>query len=71
MQQASICPNCGVDAQNRVWEKLRGVHGPVSVKTDGHIFAGSPISVLICKQCGYVQLFVSPQDFYKGKLLGK
>lgn len=60
------CPNCGADAQHRVWEKVDGVHGPLSVTSDGHNFIGSTITALVCKNCGYVQLFVSPQGFYKG-----
>jgi len=68
-QPSQTCPNCGADAQHRTWQALKGVHGPVNVKTDE--FFGSPVTALICKQCGYIQLFVSPQKFYKGKLLDK
>ncbi len=59
------CPNCGADSQYRIWEKVKGVHGPISVASDVHQIIGSPITALVCKRCGYVQLFVSPQDFYK------
>ena len=66
VQPVQACPNCGAEAQQRTWERVNGVHGPVHVTTDGHRFLGSVVAALVCKKCGYLQMFVSPQDFYQG-----
>ena len=68
-QPAQTCPNCGAGAKYRTWESVRGTHGPLHVTSDAHHIVGSVMEALVCKQCGYVQLFVSPQDFYKGEKL--
>lgn len=68
-QPLQPCPNCNADAQYRTWEKIRGVHGPLSVTSSGHKFIGSKVIALVCNKCGYVQLFISSEGFYKGKRL--
>jgi hypothetical protein len=65
-QSIQKCPNCEADPRYRIWENIHGVHGPISVTSDSHRFMGSNVKALVCKQCGYIQLFINPKDFYKG-----
>lgn len=61
------CPNCGVDGGNRTWRDITGgnayVRGGLRIRSDAHHFNGSEVVALVCKNCGYVQLFTDPQDF--------
>jgi rubrerythrin len=67
MQPSSSCPNCGAENRYRTWREISGgsqiYRGPLKVKTDAHAILGSMIWAFVCKQCGYVQLFVNPGDF--------
>ena len=60
------CPNCDADASYRTWENVNGTHGSLHITSDAHRFLGSKVKALVCKQCGYIQMFINPQDFYKG-----
>lgn len=66
-QPIQKCPNCEADPQYRIWENIHGVHGPIYVPSDAHRLVGSAIKALVCKQCGYIQLFMNPNDFYRKK----
>ncbi len=63
---AQACQNCHAEAKYRTWENVHGAHGPLSVSSD--TFMGSTLTALVCRKCGYVQLFVSPQMYYNGEL---
>ena len=60
---APPCPYCGEDGSKRTLKSLRTPHGELSVLSDAHSIMGSEIFALVCKSCGYVQLFTNPQDF--------
>ena len=56
------CPVCGAEPQNRTWSKLV-YENYTKVRTPKHKMVGSSLTPLVCTQCGYVQLFVDPNDF--------
>jgi predicted RNA-binding Zn-ribbon protein involved in translation (DUF1610 family) len=56
------CPNC--QGQYRVWRDVITRDG-LCIRSDAHAIVGSPVQALVCTDCGYIQLFVDPQDFNK------
>lgn len=56
------CPVCGADSQYRVWRGYAG-EGSVQIRSEKHAILGSVAKPLVCMVCGYVQLFVNPDDF--------
>lgn len=62
-KQTGPCPNCEADRSKRIWKEVTGGSDYVRISSDAHKFNGSEVSALVCKTCGYVQLFVNPQDF--------
>ncbi len=60
---ATPCPNCQADGTRRTWRTVTYV----KVFSDAHKLNGSEIMALVCANCGYIQLFTSPQDFTTGK----
>jgi predicted nucleic-acid-binding Zn-ribbon protein len=67
MFSTSACPNCGADSRDRVWTEGSGglglYRGPLKIRTDANKIIGTELQALVCKQCGYVQFFVSPLVF--------
>ena len=58
------CPVCGAEPQNRTWSRF--VSGNYThIISEQHKIVGSILTPLVCTQCGYVQLFVDPNDFRK------
>ncbi len=62
-KQTGPCPHCGADANRRTWREVTGGNASVRIRSDAHKFNGSEVLVLVCKVCGYVQVFTDPQDF--------
>ena len=63
------CPVCGASPEARSWRNFVGSNsgnGYTNIISDKHSILGTRINPLVCSQCGYVQLFVNPQDF-RGK----
>jgi rubrerythrin len=60
--QPAPCPVCGAQPAYRIWGKTMG-YGGVLLASKKHPFNGSPAKPLVCTVCGYVQLFVDPNDF--------
>jgi predicted nucleic-acid-binding Zn-ribbon protein len=67
MQKITECPNCGAESAKREWTEANGGFGPyrapLKIKTDVHKNVGAVLKALVCKHCGYVQLFVDPLEF--------
>ncbi len=58
------CPVCGAEPSYRVWSITLGSgYGHVIIHSKKHKFNGSKATPLVCTVCGYVQLFVNPEDF--------
>lgn len=59
------CPNCGADPTQRRWSEFRPGYAGTTVRISSpkHSYAGTVVVPLVCRQCGYVQLFVPPEDF--------
>jgi hypothetical protein len=57
------CPVCGAEPAYRVWSEMTG-YGFVSIVSEKHALSGSQARPLVCIVCGYVQLFVDPEDFH-------
>lgn len=58
------CPVCGAESRYRRWKTTNaGNRGSLKVLSDAHRFLGSDTQALVCLRCGYVQLFVNPEDF--------
>jgi hypothetical protein len=60
------CPICGANPACRIWSETAG-YGFVSILSTTHAFTESRAKPLVCTACGYVQLFVNPDDFHKSK----
>lgn len=56
------CPVCGAQPSYRVWSQTTG-YGYVIIRSKKHKLNGSMATPLVCTVCGYVQLFVDPEDF--------
>lgn len=56
------CPVCGAEPRYRVWSIFMS-GGDTRIDSKKHPFRGSEPIPLVCKVCGYVQLFVNPEDF--------
>lgn len=56
------CPVCGANTEYRIWAKFVNSSYTHIVSRKHHI-VGSVTNPLVCTQCGYVQLFVDPEDF--------
>ncbi len=59
--QQQPCPVCGADPSSRIWSQH--TRYPVAIRTEKHKHTGSLAKPLVCTVCGYVQLFVNPEDF--------
>lgn len=60
------CPVCNADPEYRIWSKF--VNGSyTNIHSEKHKIIGSTPRPLVCTQCGYVQLFVDPEDFRTGE----
>lgn len=59
------CPVCGAAPEARSWRNFVYA-GYTKIVSDKHSVFGTDVVPLVCSQCGYVQLFVDPQDF-RGK----
>ena len=63
------CPICHTGGLRRAWKDLiiSEFMGPTTyelrVSSEKHSLKGSPISVLVCTNCGNIQFFTSPEDF--------
>ena len=57
------CPVCGADPSSRIWSQCLS-YG-LTIRSEKHRINGSRATPLVCTQCGYVQLFVNPEDFRK------
>lgn len=57
------CPVCRAESQYRVWSRLIARNGAVTIRSPKHKVLGSEPTPLVCTVCGYVQLFVNPEDF--------
>lgn len=57
------CPVCGAPPTEREWQRF--VSNDTRIISEKHSVLGSNVIPLICTQCGFVQLFVDPQDFRK------
>jgi hypothetical protein len=57
------CPVCGASPVEREWRRF--LSGYTKILSEKHRIQGSNITPLVCTQCGFVQLFVDPQDFRK------
>ena len=55
------CPVCGADPSNRFWGEYKG-YGYVLLGSKRHKVSGAQTTPLVCKVCGYVQIFVNPED---------
>ncbi len=62
-KQQQPCPVCGADPSSRIWSQQ--MTGFVVIRTEKHKHTGSRAKPLVCTVCGYVQLFVNPEDFRK------
>jgi rubredoxin len=58
--QEMSCPVCGAEPAHRVWSQWIS-YG--AIKSKKHKMSGSQTTPLVCTVCGYVQLFVNPEDF--------
>lgn len=56
------CPVCGAEPQLREWSAFMGIQY-TRIVSEKHKMIGTPLTPLVCTQCGYVQLFTDPQDF--------
>ncbi len=60
------CPVCGAPSTERGWQRfLGGNQTYTKILSEKHHLQGSVVNPLVCYQCGFVQLFVDPQDFRK------
>ncbi|MBA2393716.1 MAG: hypothetical protein H0V70_13345 [Ktedonobacteraceae bacterium] len=60
------CPVCGVSSSERGWQQFLGKNQSYTkILSKKHHMQGSVVHPLVCYQCGFVQLFVNPQDFEK------
>ena len=58
------CPVCNADARYRTWSTFASsVSAYTNVVSKKHKMMGSTTVPLVCTRCGYVQLFVNPEDF--------
>ena len=57
------CPVCSAPAIERGWQRF--LSGYTNIISEKHHLQGSAMTPLVCYQCGFVQLFVNPQDFRK------
>lgn len=62
IMQPVPCPVCGSAPHYRIWSQTIG-HYSVILDSKKHPFNGSEAKPLVCTVCGYVQLFVNPEDF--------
>jgi hypothetical protein len=53
---------CGAEAVYRIWGTTTG-YGHVLVDSKKRLFTAAPAKPLVCTVCGYVQLFIDPDDF--------
>ncbi len=56
------CPVCSAPPMEREWRSFVS-SGYIKIVSKRHSVIGSNVAPLICTQCGFVQLFVNPQDF--------
>ena len=56
------CPACNADPQYRIWSKFVN-SSYTHILSEKHKILGSAPRPLVCTRCGYVQLFVDPEDF--------
>ncbi len=63
---AQPCPVCNADPRYRRWSQFTQSQY-THVISPRHTVLGSTITPLVCTQCGYVQLFVNPEDFLQDK----
>lgn len=56
------CPVCNADPQYRIWSKFVN-SSYTHVLSEKHKIVGSAPRPLVCTRCGFVQLFVNPEDF--------
>ena len=60
------CPVCSAPSEERGWQRFMGGDQTYTkILSEKHRFQGSIVRPLVCNQCGFVQLFVNPQDFRK------
>jgi len=61
------CPVCGAEPPYRIWSQFTYRNavgeGAVNIRSPKHKVVGSEPIPLVCTVCGYVQLFINPQDF--------
>jgi hypothetical protein len=65
------CPVCAAKGNERVWRGTNagegsfgfGATSTLKVLSKRHKTVGSIVKALVCTKCGYVQLFVAPEDF--------
>ena len=58
------CPVCSAPATERSWQRfLSSTY--THIISEKHHIQGSVVTPLVCSQCGFVQLFVNPEDFRK------
>jgi hypothetical protein len=56
------CPVCGAEPPYQIWSNF--VHQQYAhISSKKHSMMGSQLAPLVCTICGYVQLFVNPEDF--------
>ena len=56
------CPVCGAEPHYRTWSYFMRT-GEASIHSKKHNIVGVFPIPLVCTVCGYVQLFVNPEDF--------
>gem|GEM_PF-2382427 len=67
------CPVCGAAPECRIWSNFVDsgylMNGYARIMSTKHSIRGSQAIPLICTVCGYVQLFVNPEDFQTSRHL--
>lgn len=64
MERGEYRPSCPVCGESR-WDRGPQTMALLQMKDDGQIDAGgpwSPVSVVSCRRCDYLMLFIAPQD---------
>lgn len=56
------CPVCGAAPEERIWSEIIN-SSYFHLRSEKHKVVGSSATPLVCTQCGYVQLFVRPEEF--------
>lgn len=59
----SPCPVCGAEPRYRIWSEFISGYVDIGIQGRKRWFQSAKPMPLICTACGYVQLFVNPEDF--------